>query len=192
MPIITLSFALICHGRYHVKANILLSKLPLIFILYQLFNPITSKALAPFPSNKEINMNIVDHLCTHRLKWQDHIISNSILCSQSLQKKMEVSTNDQYFTCIIIKKHLQTFKTIFVLSIKSNFFFLIALPSAYGSSQARYWIQASHSCKLWCSCGNTGSFNPLLWDRDQTLASNDLRCPSLILNPLHHSRELWE
>lgn len=109
MPIITLSFALICHGRYHVKANILLSKLPLIFILYQLFNPITSKALAPFPSNKEINMNIVDHLCTHRLKWQDHIISNSILCSQSLQKKMEVSTNDQYFTCIIIKKHLPNF-----------------------------------------------------------------------------------
>ena len=50
------------------------------------------------------------------------------------------------------------------------FFFLMTAPMAYGGSWGQ-GLNLSSRSKLCHSCGNTGSFNPRLWARDQTHTS---------------------
>ena len=61
--------------------------------------------------------------------------------------------------------------------------FFNGTPSAYGSSLARDRTEAK---AVTFSCCSAGSFNPLRWARNQTLASAATRA-SQILNPPHHS-----
>lgn len=58
-------------------------------------------------------------------------------------------------------------------------FFLMATPVTYGSCQPS--IDSS------CSCGNTGSFNPMHQARGPILAS-EVTQTAAVLNPLCHSR----
>ena len=51
-------------------------------------------------------------------------------------------------------------------------FFLMAAPTAHGSSWARDWIRG---IAVTYACGNAGSFNLLHWARDQTPTSASTR-----------------
>ena len=101
----------------------------------------------------------------------------------------EVLKNSKWYFMWSIHRRASLFDSFSAEERENCFFaflFLMAAPTAYGSSPARDRIQAEAA--TYPCCSSTGSFNSPGWagDRNPCLCSNLSHC-SWILNSLHHS-----